>query len=130
MTTGNDDDDRDEDRRAILSRRSRFIALALSGLASAGTAGCYDGHGRGDDAGIEADAEPVPCLAPPLPEDAGVTTCLSVDAGPLPCLEPPYDAGPPPFDAGAEPADAGAVDAGVSDAGEPVPCLTIIRPAR
>lgn len=126
MATGNDDD-RDEDRRAILSRRSRFIALALSGLASAGTAGCYDGHGRGDDAGIEVDAEPVPCLSPPLPEDAGMPVpCLGApleDAGPTPCLEPPYDAGPAPSsDAGAEPADAGAPDA------MPVPCLTIPVP--
>jgi hypothetical protein len=123
MTMGNDDDDRDEDRRAILSRRSRFIALALSGLTSVGTAGCYDDHGRDD----RVDAAPVPCLSDSgVPRDAGQPVpCLGApleDAGPTPCLEPSFDGGPDPSDdAGAEPADAGAPDA------MPVPCLT--RPA-
>lgn len=87
----------DEDRRAILSRRSRLIALALGGLATAAP-GCYDSHER-DDAAVSMDSgTPVPCLGAPL-EDAGRHTCLSLipDASPTPCLEAPLeDAGPSP----------------------------------
>lgn len=98
----------DEDRRAILDRRARLIALALSGLAP----GCYESHiaeppvapivdaGHAIDSGV-----PVPCLGVPLPEDAGF------DAGaPQPCLEAPFDAG---HEAVADAGDAG-----------PLPCLS------
>jgi hypothetical protein len=57
-------DDRDDsDRAAILGRRSRLIALALSGIGAA--AGCGD---------------PRPCLEPPQVEQPL--------ADPTPCLEP------------------------------------------
>ena len=111
-------DDEDPDRDAILARRRKLIAIALSGLA--GAAGCYESHGReSDDAGphvvdaglptacLSADGGgPMPCLGM-VPEDAGPSVCLSapIDAGePMPCLDVAPDAGPP-------------------DAGEPMPCL-------
>jgi hypothetical protein len=84
----------DEDRRAILARRSRLIALALGGLATAAP-GCYDSH-EARDAAVTIDAgEPVPCLGAPL-QDAGPTPCLEPpleDAGPMPCLDFGPDAG-------------------------------------
>lgn len=126
MGTGDDDDRDDEDRRAILSRRSRLIALALSGLTTAATAGCYDDHGRRDDGGVEVDSGvPLPCLSPPLMDAGAPVPCLGApleDAGPTPCLEPPADAGPAPSEQ-----DAGTSDAGSPDAA-PVPCLTIPVP--
>jgi hypothetical protein len=87
----------DPDRDAILKRRNRFVALALSGLSSATAAGCYESHtppGLVPDAGI-VDAghttPPEPCLGAPLPEDGGEPMpCLRVatDAGePMPCLD-------------------------------------------
>lgn len=99
----------DEDKRAILSRRSRLIALALGGLTSA--TGCYESHTPGTpppigrDAGADATSPPAPCLGAPLPEDAGPTPCLDVaiDAGPAPCLGAPIE-------------DAGTI--------EPMPCLS------
>ena len=74
----------DDDREAILSRRKRFVALALGGIA-AGAMGCSDSH-----------PEPMPCLdiaiedTGTLPPDAG--SDAGNDAGPTPCLEPPFDA--------------------------------------
>ncbi len=69
--TRDDEGAEDEDRSAILQRRRQFVAIALGGLALAGTAlvqgACapclapiYDG-GPTDGAGIR-DAEPQPCL--------------------------------------------------------------------
>lgn len=95
----------DEDRKAILSRRSRLIALALGGLTTA--TGCYESHSPGTppptgrDAGQDASTPPAPCLGAPL-EDAGPVPCLDVaidagtieDAGtvePMPCLSAPSD---------------------------------------
>lgn len=110
----------DDDRRAILARRNRLIALAISGLTSA--TGCYESHVRGGDPTVDAGV-PVPCLSRPI-EDAGLPVpCLGVpieDAGPAPCLEPP-----PPLDAGSPMPclDAPFEDAG-TDAGAPVPCLS------
>ncbi len=87
----------DDDRKAILARRSRLIALALTGLT--GASGCYQSHVREGDVHVDAGA-PVPCLGAPL-EDAGE---------PVPCLGAPLeDAGPPP----------------VLDAGAPMPCLDV-----
>ena len=58
----------DEDRAAILARRSRLIGLALSGIAV--TAGCDD-----------RDPPPGPCLSAPIQEsDPG--------PAPMPCLSP------------------------------------------
>lgn len=70
--------DRDDpDRDAILARRRRFLALALSGMAVAGCesspAPCLRVAGDAsqevpdagpEDAGVSADASPMPCLAP------------------------------------------------------------------
>lgn len=88
----------DDDRRAILARRSRLIAIALSGLTGAITPGCYESHEPGAlrDAGMDAAQDgglPVPCLGAPL--DAGPTPCLEapIDAGPAPCLDVPFDGG-------------------------------------
>jgi hypothetical protein len=122
----------DEDKKAILSRRSRLIALALGGLTAAqgGATGCYESHSPGTpppigrDAGADASTPPAPCLGAPL-EDAGPAPCLEValDAGPGPCLSPPIeDAGTvEPMPCLSAPSDP---DAGSSDAG-PLPCLTI-----
>jgi hypothetical protein len=81
----------DEDRRAILARRNRFIAVALSGLTSAVAPGCAD----------DADSpSPAPCLDqiqmtpldPPKPEPPP-EPCLEV-VTPEPPPDPPPD--PPP----------------------------------
>lgn len=79
--------DEDEDRDAILGRRSRLIALALTGLVSGSAQACAClgvvrvEHDAGRDGGASADA---------ATDDASV----SQDGGPLPCLAPlPPDAG-------------------------------------
>jgi hypothetical protein len=95
-----DDDDEakptpDSDRAAILARRNKFIAIALSGLTT--TAACTDGKAPGTKQGQEQkqpDKEP-----PPQP-------CLNVVAHPpeqpeeppRPCLEivPPQEPEVPP----------------------------------
>jgi len=82
------DDREDPDRDAILKRRHRMIALALTGLVGSSAQACaclsplepdsgirIDGGtpndaGSRDDAGLSRDGGPLPCLAP-LPEDAG-----------------------------------------------------------
>jgi hypothetical protein len=68
----------DADRAAILARRQRFIALALSGLA--GTAACDK-------------PKPQPCLSPPQSVDDGADDSKDPDTSPKPCLEvmPPED---------------------------------------
>lgn len=119
------DDREDPDREAILRRRNRMIAVALSGLVGGSAQACA-------------------CLSPPPPPDSGIRidaatpvdagsrhdagsredAGLSRDGGPLPCLTPlPEDAG---TDAGTVPGDAGSEDdAGTAtrDAGVPMPCL-------
>ena len=93
-------DDADHDRDAILSRRARFVAAALAGLAGSALA-------------LACSTE-----SPPAP-----------DAAPQPCLSPRVDdAAVPPRDANA--ADGGntdASDAGADDAGDaaPLPCLKV-----
>lgn len=81
----------DPDRAAILGRRNRLIALALSGIGAA--AGCGD---------------PVPCLAPPPVEPTvvdeqhtGPTVPEEPEAQPVPCLAPPPQ--PPPEEPSTEP---------------------------
>lgn len=104
----------DEDRKAILARRSRLVALALSSLAGAG---CYESHPPGErivtrDAGADTSV-PTPCLGAPL-DDAGPMVCLSrpFDAGATPCLDVALDAGadaePGPCLSAPAPEDAGA----------------------
>ncbi len=88
----------DKDRDAILARRRRLLASALSGVA-------MGAMGLG--------AQACTCLSPPPPdsgEDATPMGCLSQDAG-------AWDSGPADAgsDAGAE--DAGSEDAGLDDAG-------------
>lgn len=83
----------DEDRRAILARRSFFVAAAVAGLARAqmGCAACLSPTTNFDsieDSGAET--APQPCLGMPL-EDSGRDAS---DAAPQPCLTaPPLDAG-------------------------------------
>ncbi len=72
-----DDDRSDPDRAAILARRQRFIALAISGLA----ASCGDNEGT-----------PMPCLdigpSETSSADDGATTGGSSSSGmPMPCLD-------------------------------------------
>src|SRR5688572_6566974 len=106
-----DEPDEDPDRAAILARRQRFIALALSGLA--GTAACdkptapttapTSDDGKANDDGTPSDdgtpppdtgpapqvclmvVAPQPCLSPP---ETPPQPCLDV-AVPQPCLSPP-----------------------------------------
>ena len=79
---GDDGQGDDPDRAAILKRRNRFIALALTGMA---TVGCGGGS---------EDAEPMPCLEQVQPDTSGDETTLDdgeedppPDADPMPCLE-------------------------------------------
>lgn len=109
----------DEDRDAIILRRRRFVAAALSGIAVTTGTACGDSHEP------TADAGPGVCLGAPF--DAGPSDAGRPDAGPppMPCLEPPEPDAGAASDAGAE-LDAGPrIDAGRGvDAGEPKPCLS------
>ncbi len=94
----------DPDRAAILARRNRFIAVALSGLTTA-LSGCDDKDSTG----------PEPCLKKAPPSTGTPEPCLSTDPGdeayddagedegapPEPCLnvappEPCLEVAPPP----------------------------------
>ena len=129
----------DEDRRAILSRRNRLVAIALSGLASAST-GCYESHVEGAlppgrDSGVLSDSgtPPTPCLGAPLDDagfDSGTTPmpCLGVDfdagsdgAIPTACLSMAGDAGPTPC------LDIDLRDAGPEAGVVPTPCLSAME---
>lgn len=133
MGERDDDPKDDEDRKAILARRNRLIAIAFSGLT--GAAGCYESHVPGDaprprrDGGVDA-ATPSVCLGAPLMDAGFPGPCLEApfDAGPGPCLSAPIDAGFPIPDAGPSPClDVAPMDAGDDpdpfDAG-PGPCLS------
>jgi hypothetical protein len=96
----------DEDARAIVARRGRFVAAALTGITGAALAAACasaeaclsmiapeqdaatDGDRPGD---ATADAPPVPCLSI-APVDAGDAGDAS-DAEPTPCLRIAPDAG-------------------------------------
>ncbi len=92
----------DENRRLILARRARFMAVTLAGIGVAVACG-----------GKESD--PSPCLS--LAADGGspdseARACLSIaeppDANPQPCLAPlPPDAGDDASDGGDDGGDAG-----------------------
>jgi hypothetical protein len=86
------DPEHDEDREAILARRSRFMAAALSTLvlANCGTPQpCLDiAVDAGPDADADADASPLPCLT-----DSSWEREAGPDADPQPCLSAPLDAG-------------------------------------
>lgn len=96
----------DEDTRAILARRGRFVAAALTGLTGAALAAacasaeaCLSMIAPEQDAAVDADrpsdatadAPPVPCLSI-KPTDAGDAGDAS-DAEPTPCLRIAPDAG-------------------------------------
>ena len=92
-----DDDEQkptiDLDRAAILARRQRFIALALTGLSTtACTTGDNKSTGTKGDTKGEVTA-PHPCLKKVAPEEGGEPApqpCLSV-----PIQEPPPETPPP-----------------------------------
>lgn len=88
----------DPDRAAILARRQRFIALALSGLATAGCDKPNDepnapkGKAAEGKAAVEGKsdpgARPQPCLdVAPEPRDSAEVGSGGDDAKPVPCLE-------------------------------------------
>lgn len=95
----------DHDRDAILSRRARFVAAALAGLAGSAVAlACST------ESPPAPDAAPQPCLSPlvdggvppvdaardaatPDAADGGSEEPDASDAAPLPCLAPPLDSG-------------------------------------
>lgn len=96
----------DEDARAIVARRGRFVAAALTGITGAALAAAcasaeaclsmiapeQDAATDGDrPADATADAPPVPCLSI-APVDAGDAGDAS-DAEPTPCLRIAPDAG-------------------------------------
>ncbi|MBC8070642.1 MAG: hypothetical protein IAG13_20090, partial [Deltaproteobacteria bacterium] len=99
----------DPDRAAILARRQRFIAIALSGLASGSACskpqpclnvisvdeGSNADAGKAEDDGkAESDtAPPQACLKVGVPPDSGGTPSPDT-VGPQPCL----DVAPPPGD--------------------------------
>ncbi len=123
--------DEDPDRAAILARRRRFVAIALSGLA-AGT-GCtpkpepclsvapLDDPSGGTKPEAPAEPEPMPCLkvAPPEPEPQ------QAEPEPQPCLKvrPPDEPRPEP-----EPRPCLKVRPPSEPKPEPQPCLSVARP--
>lgn len=131
------DDDRDDgqdgdtDRAAILARRQRFIAMALTGLAAT-AAGCDNGKGKTSGSGAAkppTDEHPTapsqPCLKvrqTPSP-DRGTT------AAPTPCLEVSVPASSEGDDGQA---DDGQADDDQADDGPakppPQPCLRVRKP--
>ncbi|HET6583678.1 MAG TPA: hypothetical protein VFG69_09525 [Nannocystaceae bacterium] len=91
-----DEPDVDPDRAAILARRQRFIALALSGLAAAACDTCepkpclnISAPQPNDDDADAKTGEPHACLAamPPADPKAPPHPCLDVEPTPKPCLE-------------------------------------------
>jgi hypothetical protein len=97
----------DEDARAIVARRGRFVAAALTGLTGAALAAAcasaeaclsmiapeQDAATDGDQpADATADAPPVPCLSIKPIDDAGDAGDAR-DAEPMPCLKIAPDAG-------------------------------------
>lgn len=128
---GDDGDSDATDRAAILARRQRFIALALSGLAVT----CGDDSGNG--------TSPMPCLdVAPQTESAtmtGVTetgtdsmssTSVGTSGGstgtPMPCLDvaPPTSSGPADDSTSSSGTDTDdGTDGGSGSTGGPMPCL-------
>jgi len=102
----------DADRAAILARRQRFIAMALSGLATTATVSACDDVPK--TAPKSDDPVPQPCLKieSPPPADSGAAAqgdaaTDEADSGtepkitPVPCLSPPLP--PKPTDAVPQP---------------------------
>ena len=121
----------DPDRAAILARRQRFIALALSGLAS--TTACEkpkedpsapkDGKASQEGKDDNKGAPPQACLkvAPPEPEGGDST------GKPMPCLEvmPPE---PEPIDDGSPQACLKIAAPPTEPEPKPQPCLKVRPP--
>ena len=125
---GDDKDDSDAlDRAAILARRQRFIALALTGLAAA----CGDDNGG-----------PTPCLdVAPQTESSSVTgpsegdtTASGSSGNTQPCLSPPTQTSSHDDTSGTAEATASTgTDTGEStgtgdessSSGSPLPCLDV-----
>lgn len=129
MAHGDDDDEADVDRHAILARRQRFIALALSSLAAT----C------GDD-GATSSTSPMPCLdVAPQTESASATTdgatategVTSTTTGlPMPCLGAVTETSLDPTGTGDSTTSTGTgtdgdtgTDGGSDSTGKPQPCL-------
>lgn len=131
----------DPDRAAILDRRKRFIALALSGLSTACTPGtpvrgkpqpCLKGEFRQHDEDDGDDgAAPQPCLSMPIqpdpPPDPPPQVCLKI-------AQPPADTGEDDGGAAApEPLPQPCLSKPVprpclKKAPEPQPCLKMAQP--
>lgn len=132
-----EDDDNDLDRKAILARRNRFIAVALTGLSTA-LSGC------------EKKGTPQPCLDVRPPKEGRPEPCLEIavdpdedqdddqdeadDEGqPLPCLsplrvepnDPPLPADPPTNTTDGDPAPD---DSAVAPEPRPHACLMVVAP--
>lgn len=113
----------DPDRAAILARRQRFIALALSGLASTACTDGKSGEDKSSDGKLDTRSEPPPqpCLTP-----------VSVDPPPQACLKmvkPPAETG------GGADETGGTGESETGDEGEtgkpetaPKPCLSKTAP--
>lgn len=138
----------DPDRAAILARRQRFVALALSGLAASCTAKtqpqpCLD-VARPQD---PVDPEPQPCLKVAAPGPSEPETPPATDPQPWPGAQPEPEAQPdsqpaptpclkvaPPPEPQTEPAPqpclkvAAPRDPEPTPKPEPRPCLKIARP--
>jgi hypothetical protein len=123
-------DDDDLDRAAILARRQRFIALALSGLATAGA--CTPTDPPKEDA---PRARPSACLKysleprQPKPNAPNEPPPPPPDATPVPCLAVPLDFVPPKPDTARPTACLSVAPKPTPQPkpATPVPCLEIMR---
>jgi hypothetical protein len=108
----------DPDRAAILARRKRFVALALTGLATG--AGCKRN-------------EPQPCLSIAAPDEGGPGTTGpgedtgTTDAGNEPFVEEP---GVPVSDEGELAEGGDETDTGGPSQPPPEPCLKVAPPPK
>lgn len=107
----------DPDRAAILARRKRFVALALTGLATG--AGCKRN-------------EPQPCLSIAAPDEGGPGTTGANEAETDETETGTSDAGSQPFveEPGVPISDEGEIPEGESETGGPAkpppePCLSV-----
>lgn len=91
----------DDDRQAILARRSRFVAAAVVSLTGAAFVQCASCLSRPSDpnderdaatisdAGNDGDSRPQPCLSIARDAETDAITDARSDATPQPCLVPP-----------------------------------------
>lgn len=100
------DADDDPDRAAILARRQRFVAIALSGLAATASEACRP--------------QPHPCLNVVGPEEPQPDA--PQDGSETPPAEPPAET--PVEEAPTETSAAEGPEA------NPTPCLNVVRPKR